>query len=362
MKFVDLVQIQVRAGDGGSGIISFRREKFVPKGGPDGGNGGRGGSVILRANRHMTTLLDFQYRHNYNAPNGAHGEGARRTGRSGDDVRVEVPEGTIARDTATGEIVADLLRHGDEFVVARGGRGGRGNCEFATSVDQAPRRYEQGEPGEERALELELKLLADVGLVGLPNAGKSTLISVISAARPKIADYPFTTLVPNLGIVRVDEGKSFVVADIPGLIAGAHQGKGLGLQFLRHVERTRVLVFLLDATRASLREDLDVLMNELRLYDASLVNRKSIIVITKIDAVDDETLRFLKKEAFGRKKVTAISAVSGAGVRDLVEELWRALHPGAKRTVRTTPSARHTRPSRTTRKARPATNTTKKKR
>ena len=331
MKFVDLVTIQVRAGDGGSGIISFRREKFVPKGGPDGGNGGRGGSVILRANRHMTTLLDFQYRHNYTAPTGAHGEGARRAGRSGDDVTIDVPEGTIARDTATGEIIADLLKHGDTFVVARGGKGGRGNCEFATSVDQAPRRYEQGEPGEERQLELELKLLADVGLVGLPNAGKSTLISVISAARPKIADYPFTTLVPNLGIVRVDEGKSFVVADIPGLIAGAHQGKGLGLQFLRHIERTRVLVFLLDATRASLKEDLEVLTNELRLYEESLVKRRSIIVITKIDAIDDETLRFLKKEAFGRKKVLAISAVAGAGVRDLVEELWRALHPRQQR-------------------------------
>lgn len=327
MKFVDLVKIQVRAGDGGSGIISFRREKFIPKGGPDGGNGGRGGSIILRANRHMTTLLDFQYRHNYTAPEGAHGEGARRTGRSGEDITIEVPEGTIARDTTTQEIIADLLKHGDEFVVARGGRGGRGNSEFATSVDQAPRRYEQGQPGEGRELELELKLLADVGLVGLPNAGKSTLISVISAARPKIADYPFTTLVPNLGIVRVDEGKSFVVADIPGLIAGAHQGKGLGLQFLRHIERTRVLVFLLDATRASLKEDLDVLINELRQYDASLLKRKAIVVITKTDALDAETLQFLKKEAFGRKAVTAISAVAGSGVRDLVEEMWRALHP-----------------------------------
>jgi GTPase len=327
VKFVDLVTIKVRAGDGGSGIISFRREKFIPKGGPDGGNGGRGASVILRANRHMTTLLDFQYRHNYTAPEGAHGEGAKRTGRSGEDIVIEVPEGTIARDTTTQEIIADMLKHGDEVVVVRGGRGGRGNSEFATSVDQAPRRYEQGQPGEERELELELKLLADVGLVGLPNAGKSTLISVISAARPKIADYPFTTLVPNLGIVRVDEGKSFVVADIPGLIAGAHQGKGLGLQFLRHIERTRVLVFLLDATRGTLKDDLDVLMNELRQYDASLVKRKTIVVITKTDALDDETLQFLKKDAFGRKPVAAISAVAGTNVRALVEEMWQALHP-----------------------------------
>ena len=351
MKFVDLVQIQVRAGDGGSGIISFRREKFIPKGGPDGGSGGRGGSVILRANRHMTTLLDFQYRHKYTAAEGAHGEGAQRTGRSGEDIYIEVPEGTLARDTATQEIVADLLKHGDEFVVARGGRGGRGNCEFATSVDQAPRRYEQGEPGEERELELELKLLADVGLVGLPNAGKSTLISVISAARPKIADYPFTTLVPNLGIVRVDEGKSFVVADIPGLIAGAHQGKGLGLQFLRHIERTRVLVYLLDATRASLKEDLEILTNELGKYDATLLKRKSVVVITKIDAMDDETLGLLKKEAFGRKKVTAISAVAGTGVRGLVEALWHALHPREKRAPRTTTTPHPARSARKTRQA-----------
>lgn len=338
MKFVDLVTIEVRAGDGGSGIISFRREKFVPKGGPDGGNGGRGGSVILRANRHMTTLLDFQYRRIYKAPDGDHGAGARKTGRSGEDVIIDVPEGTIARDTATQEIIADLTHHGDTCVVAAGGRGGRGNAEFATSTDQAPRRYEQGEPGEERALELELKLLADVGLVGLPNAGKSTLISVISAARPKIADYPFTTLVPNLGIVRVDEGKSFVVADIPGLIEGAHQGKGLGLQFLRHIERTRVLVFLLDATRASLAEDLAVLTRELALYDPSLTDRKSIIVITKVDAVDDETLHLLKREAFGRKKVTAISAVAGTGVRSLVEDMWRALHPRARKTAAVPPA------------------------
>jgi GTPase len=335
MKFVDLVQIQVRAGDGGSGIISFRREKFVPKGGPDGGNGGRGGSVVLRANRHMTTLLDFQYKRIYTAKAGDHGGGGNRTGRSGEDIVVEVPEGTIARDAVKQEIIADLLKHGDEYVVAKGGHGGRGNSEFATSVDQAPRRYEQGVPGEERELELELKLLADVGLVGLPNAGKSTLISVISAARPKIADYPFTTLVPNLGIVGVDMGKSFVVADIPGLIAGAHQGKGLGLQFLRHVDRTRVLVFLLDATRGTLKEDLEVLTNELRLYDPSLVKRKSIVVITKIDAVDEPTLRKLKRDGFGRKKITAISAVAGTGVRGLVEELWHALHPKERRSVST---------------------------
>ena len=224
MKFVDIAQIHVKAGGGGDGVVNFRREKYVPKGGPDGGNGGKGGSVILRANRHLATLLDFQYKRSYHAQRGDNGAGSRRTGRSSDDVIVEIPEGTIIRDVSTGEQIADLVTHDQEFVAVRGGRGGRGNSEFATSTDQAPRHCEPGEPGEERDIELELKLLADVGLVGLPNAGKSTLISVISAARPKIADYPFTTLVPNLGIVRVDEGKSFVVADIPGLIEGAHLG------------------------------------------------------------------------------------------------------------------------------------------
>jgi GTP-binding protein len=334
MKFVDLASIHVRAGDGGSGIISFRREKYVPKGGPDGGNGGRGGSVILRANRHLATLLDFQYKRSYTAPTGGHGMGSRKTGKSGTDIVVEVPEGTLVRRIGTGEILVDLLKHGDEFQAARGGRGGRGNSEFATSTDQAPRRYEQGEPGEELEIELELKLLADVGLVGLPNAGKSTLISVISAARPKIADYPFTTLVPNLGIVRVDEGKSFVVADIPGLIEGAHDGKGLGLQFLRHVERTRVLVFLLDATRGTLHEDYAVLVRELRLYNAALARRKSLIAITKIDALDEKTVRQLRRERFGRRQVYSISAVAGTGVRDLVEALWKELQPRERRTPR----------------------------
>jgi GTP-binding protein len=334
MKFVDQASIHVRAGDGGSGIISFRREKYVPKGGPDGGNGGRGGSVILRANRHLATLLDFQYQRSYTAPTGGHGMGSRKTGRSGIDIVVEVPEGTLVRRAGTEEILVDLLKHDDECMVARGGRGGRGNSEFATSTDQAPRRYEQGEPGEELEIELELKLLADVGLVGLPNAGKSTLISVISAARPKIADYPFTTLVPNLGIVRVDEGKSFVVADIPGLIEGAHDGKGLGIQFLRHVERTRVLVYLLDATRGSLHEDYAVLVRELRLYNAALTKRKSLIAITKIDALDEQTVRQLRRERFGRRQVHCISAVAGTGVRDLVEALWKELQRREHRATR----------------------------
>lgn len=326
MKFVDFAQIQVKGGAGGSGCVSFRREKFVPKGGPDGGNGGRGGSVVLRANRHLATLLDFHYKRSYAAPRGDHGQGAKKTGRSGADITVDVPEGTIVRDITTGIVLVDLVQHGDEFRVAAGGRGGRGNAEFATSTDQAPRRYEPGENGEERDIDLELKLLADVGLVGLPNAGKSTLISVISAARPKIADYPFTTLVPNLGIVKVDEGKSFVVADIPGLIEGAHLGKGLGVQFLRHIQRTRVLVFLLDATRNTLKEDFEVLINELRLFDPSLVDKPSLIVVTKIDALHPDEAHALQRTRIARKPVIPLSAVAGTGVRLLVEAMWKGLH------------------------------------
>lgn len=323
MKFVDLVTIKVRAGDGGSGIISFRREKYIPKGGPDGGNGGRGGSVILRANQHMTTLLDFQYRHNYAAPEGAHGEGARRTGRSGEDIVIEVPEGTIARDTATQEIIADMLKHGDEVVVARGGRGGRGNSEFATSVDQAPRRYEQGQPGEEREMELELKLLADVGLVGLPNAGKSTLISVISAARPKIADYPFTTLQPNLGVVALSDHRTFVVADIPGIIEGAHEGRGLGLQFLRHIERTRILAFLISIESEDWQAEYDQLRHEVAAYSAELAAKPHCVVFTKCDLLGELYAPDINTPgAFGR---FAISAPGRLGLDGLIDAWWRQL-------------------------------------
>jgi GTPase len=325
MKFVDVAEIHVKAGDGGNGAVSFRREKYVPKGGPDGGDGGRGGSVILRANRHLTTLLDFQYRNSYSAPRGDNGAGATKTGKSGADLVVELPEGTMVRNAEGGDIIADLTKHDEEFIVARGGKGGRGNATFATSTDQAPRRAEHGQKGEERTIALELKLLADVGLVGLPNAGKSTLISVISAARPKIADYPFTTLVPNLGIVRVSEGRSFVVADIPGLIEGAHQGRGLGIQFLRHIQRTKVLVFLLEASRGMLKEDFEVLMNELRSFDAELVRKKCLIAITKIDTLDAPALKKLRNVKLGRRELHFISAVSGAGVRPLVEAMDSAL-------------------------------------
>ncbi len=325
MKFVDLARISVKSGDGGSGIISFRREKYVPKGGPDGGNGGRGGDVIVRANRHLSTLLDFQYRRHYQAENGAHGMGSRKSGKGGHDIVLEVPTGTIVREVSTGEVIGDLVHDGDAIVAVHGGRGGRGNSEFATSTNQAPRIYEPGEDGTEREIELELKLLADVGLVGLPNAGKSTLISVISAAKPKIADYPFTTLVPNLGIVRVDAGKGFVVADIPGLIEGAHLGKGLGLQFLRHIERTKALVILLDATRPDIAEDYATLMKELEHFQKDLVRKPKLIAITKIDAIDETALRSLKKVRLGAKPLHPISAVAGTGVAKLVSDMWKMI-------------------------------------
>jgi GTP-binding protein len=326
MKFVDFVHIHVRGGHGGVGCVSFRREKYIPKGGPNGGNGGRGGSVIIGANRHLATLLDYQYKRSYIAPRGEHGKGGDKTGKGGEDITLQVPVGTIIRDVASGDVLADLTRDGEEFVAARGGAGGRGNAEFATSTNQAPREFEQGDEGEERDLELELKLLADVGLVGLPNAGKSTLISVISAARPKIADYPFTTLVPNLGIVRVDEGQSFVVADIPGLIAGAHSGKGLGVQFLRHIERTRILVFLLDCTSEDMQSDYKILAKELRLFNRDLLKKPRIIALTKIDVLDNRGRRSLRTMRFGAVPVFPISAVAGIGIPDLITIMWKLLH------------------------------------
>jgi GTP-binding protein len=325
MKFIDSATIHVKAGDGGVGCVSFRREKFIPKGGPNGGNGGRGGDIIIRANRQLNTLLDFRYKTKYQAPRGEHGLGYDKTGKSGEHIVLEVPTGTLIRDLGTGEIFGDLLDDGQELVIAKGGRGGRGNGEFATSTNQAPRQFEQGAPGEEREIELELKLLADVGLVGFPNAGKSTLISVISAAKPKIADYPFTTLVPNLGIVRIDTGKSFVVADIPGLIEGAHIGKGLGIQFLRHIERTKVLVFLVEATSENPRADYKVLLNELKLFNKDLPKKPKIIVLTKVDIVDEKALKSLKKISFGKVPTFLISSVSSVGIKKLVAEMWKAI-------------------------------------
>lgn len=323
MNFIDTATISVTAGDGGAGHISFRREKYVPKGGPDGGNGGNGGSVIIEADQQLGTLLDFTYKRKYAAQHGERGGKSNCTGRSGNDVVIRVPVGTIVRDRETQALIADMTRHAERVVVARGGMGGRGNSEFVTSVNQAPRQADPGTPGEEFTLELELKLLADVGLVGFPNAGKSTLISSISAARPKIADYPFTTLVPNLGLVRAGQYRSFTVADIPGLIEGAHQGKGLGIQFLRHIERTAVLVFLIDVQSEDPKNDLAVLRRELGLYSKQLLDKPWLICLSKADAVPEEQLAALRKSTFVKKNsARIISAVAGVGIPELIEEMW----------------------------------------
>src|SRR5246127_508994 len=290
--FIDEAKIKVKAGDGGNGCMAFRREKFVPRGGPSGGDGGRGGDVVMESSERHNTLIHFRFNPEHKAERGRHGEGSQRTGREGEDVVLKVPVGTIVYDEATGEKVFDFSRPDERMVIARGGRGGRGNARFATSTHQAPRECEPGRPGEERVLRMELKLLADVGLVGYPNVGKSTLISRISAARPKIADYPFTTLEPNLGVVAVGEEPeviSFVVADIPGLIEGAHHGAGLGTQFLRHVERTRLLVHLIDVSdngRPNPVKDFEVIMNELESFGAGLEKKPMIVVASKIDAVN----------------------------------------------------------------------------
>ncbi|MBU3700314.1 MAG: GTPase ObgE [Candidatus Kapabacteria bacterium] len=323
MNFIDTATIYIKAGDGGPGQISFRREKYVPKGGPDGGNGGDGGSVIVEADQHLGTLLDFTYKRKYTAENGDRGGKSNCTGKSGNDIVIRVPVGTVVRQRETGDTLADLTSHGQRAVVARGGMGGRGNSEFVTSVNQAPRHADPGIPGEECYLELELKLLADVGLVGFPNVGKSTLISRISAAKPKIADYPFTTLVPNLGVVRAGEGRNFTVADIPGLIEGAHEGRGLGIQFLRHIERTAVLLFLVDVQSADLDTDLNVLRRELGSYSPQLLDKPWLICLSKADVLSTEEIEELNKSPFViQNKARIISAVSGMGLPELIEALW----------------------------------------
>lgn len=323
--FIDEATIRVKAGDGGNGCLAFRREKFVPRGGPSGGDGGKGGDVIMESSERHNTLVHFRFNPEYKGERGRHGEGSNKTGREGEDVTLKVPVGTIVYDADSGEKVHDFSASDDRIVIARGGRGGRGNAQFKTSTHQAPREHEDGRPGEERTLRLELKLLADVGLVGYPNVGKSTLISRISAARPKIADYPFTTLQPNLGVVIAGDPPneiSFVVADIPGLIEGAHEGAGLGTQFLRHIERTRLLVHLVDVSDASGRpdpvKDFEVIMGELESFGAGLQNKPMILAASKIDAANTDKLAKLKR--FAKKKQIAlypISAVTGEGVDKL---------------------------------------------
>jgi GTP-binding protein len=328
---IDYAKIVIKSGNGGNGCVSFRREKFVPKGGPNGGDGGNGGNVILKADNSLATLIDFRYKRIYKAEQGKHGMGGDKTGKNGQDIIIKVPCGSIIKDALSGEILSDLVNNGQTYLAAKGGKGGKGNARFATPTNQTPRNAEPGGKGEEKEVIIELKLIADVGLVGLPNAGKSTLISKISAAKPKIADYPFTTLQPNLGIVRYKDYNSFVVADIPGLIEGAHLGKGLGIRFLKHIERTKILVFLIDSTllesKGNKTEDYETLIRELKGYDESLLKKPRIICFTKIDALTEEQKKMLDKVKFKKTNfpVIKISAVSGENLEKLKDLIWEKL-------------------------------------
>jgi GTP-binding protein len=320
--FVDEALIHVKAGDGGDGCVSFRREKFIPRGGPDGGNGGRGGDIIMVADKSLTTLLDFHYRATFKAGRGQHGQGSNMFGRGADDLVIKLPVGTIVKDGETNEPIVDMVEDGKEFVIAKGGRGGRGNATFATATDRAPRRADPGEVGQEKTLKLELKLLADIGLVGFPNAGKSTLLSVISAAKPKIADYPFTTLTPILGIAKF-KNSSFVVADMPGLIEGASQGKGLGISFLRHIDRTKAIAVLIESTSPNPKDDFEKLMEEMRLHSKVLPKKVKMVVFTKTDLVDRNRIEELQGIAFPRRlKKHFISAVTDSGLTELLGMFW----------------------------------------
>jgi len=321
--FIDYAKIHIKAGDGGAGCMAFRREKFVPKGGPSGGDGGKGGDVIVEADQHMHTLLDFQYQRIFRAQRGEHGQGSNKTGKNGQDVLIRMPIGTVIKDELSSELLVDLTRHGQRVVVASGGRGGRGNARFVSATNQAPRNWEQGFPGEERDVILELKLIADVGLVGLPNAGKSTLLSCISAAKPKIADYPFTTLSPVLGIVRFNDSQSFVVADIPGVIEGAHLGKGLGHQFLRHIERTKILALLLDSSSENIEQDYKILSAELESYSPEMAKKRRIVVYTKKDLPRQSELPTSK--VIGKHDAVEISAVTGENLDILLTKIWKLL-------------------------------------
>lgn len=323
--FIDRVTVEVSGGNGGDGCVSFRREKHVPRGGPDGGDGGSGGDVIIRVDPQMRTLLDLRYRRAYVAERGRHGQGKRKTGRSGSSVIIQVPPGTLLKDGDTGEELADLVQAGEEIVVARGGRGGKGNYSFRSSTDQAPRRSTGGEPGEERRIEVTLKLIADVGLVGLPNAGKSTLLRTVSDAHPVVAPYPFSTVTPVLGIVPVDVGASFCMVDIPGLIEGAHEGKGLGMEFLRHIERCSILLFLLDAAGdVPPAEAYGRLVQEVGLYSEELLGRPRFIALNKMDLLGGAGAGGIQ-DSFPGESVFTISALSGEGVAPLVTSLFRAV-------------------------------------
>ncbi len=326
MRFVDYVTIKVRSGHGGPGCVAFRREKFVPRGGPSGGDGGRGGSVLLEADRNLYTLLDLRYNRHHFAPNGKAGEGSNKSGKDGRDLVLRVPPGTLARTTSGREVLGEVINEGDQLVLVRGGRGGKGNAFFRRATRQVPRYAQPGEPGEEQDITLELKMLADVGLVGQPNAGKSTLVASVSAARPKIADYPFTTLVPMLGVVQVESFQSFVIADIPGIIAGASKGKGLGLRFLQHIERNAVLLFIIPVTSPKPREEYDQLLHELRTYDTAVFYKPRVVAFSKSDLLPPaghEAWLAEACEAFPSDlEVHLISSVAGTGLARLKRALW----------------------------------------
>ncbi|MBQ2796689.1 MAG: GTPase ObgE [Tidjanibacter sp.] len=325
-NFVDYVKIFCRSGAGGSGSAHFRREKFVAYGGPDGGDGGSGGSVIIRGNSQYWTLIHLKYARHVFAQNGEAGGGSRMSGKSAADQIIEVPLGTVARNAETGEVVGEVTAHGEELVLLKGGRGGLGNWHFKTATNQAPRYAQPGEEGQEGAFILELKVLADVGLVGFPNAGKSTLLSVVSAAKPKIANYAFTTLEPNLGIVEVRDGHSFVMADIPGIIEGAHEGRGIGTRFLRHIERNSVLLFMVPADSDNIAGDYEILLGELRQYNPELLDKERLLAITKCDMVDEEIIAHLKTELPQGIPAYFISSVAMQGITELKDALWSVLN------------------------------------
>ena len=325
--FIDYAEIFVKAGDAGNGSVAFRREKYVPKGGPSGGNGGKGGDIVLVADSNLHTLLDFRYKKKYIAEKGANGQSSLKDGKNGEDLIIRVPMGTIVKDKETGFVLTDLSENKSRFILAKGGRGGKGNSNFATSTNQTPRYAQSGKEGEELNVALELKLIADIGLVGFPNAGKSTLISTISAARPKIADYPFTTLKPNLGIVKYKDYQSFTVADIPGIIEGAHLGKGLGHEFLKHIERTGLLLLMIDVTSENIIYDYKTLLQELDKYSEILAKKEKIVGLSKIDLLAEEELKKIKKETQKEinEEIILFSAVSGKNIDNLLNLLWNNL-------------------------------------
>ena len=328
MKFIDEVIITVQSGSGGRGCVSFRREKFIPRGGPDGGDGGKGGDVVLSTTSRKRTLYQFRYQKYFKAKNGAHGQGKQKTGKNGKDLVIEIPPGTLVTDAETGQTIKDFVEPGETLVIAKGGRGGQGNTKFKSSTHRAPRFAQPGEPGEIKTFQLELKLLADVGIIGLPNAGKSTLISSVSSARPKIGDYPFTTLSPSLGVVRTDWGEPFVIADIPGLIEGAHKGTGLGIRFLRHIERTRILVHLVDVSTIETEDPLKsyhTVNKELSMYDQKLAEKPQIVVLNKLDLPGAKKPAAAFQSALKNIKVVWISALTGQGIEALTSQIIQLL-------------------------------------